>query len=114
MQRRRNSRRIPSSLINVSLLVDGYMTAHGELTDLSLQGAGLWTVVGFRIGDILDLRLESGEDLGSFFRSTVRVVWSRTAKSAHDRMRCGVCWAHLVAAERRSLGRFMAATCTER
>jgi hypothetical protein len=114
MQRRRYSRHLPKTSVAVALLVDGYMTAHGDLADLSLRGAGLWTVAGFRVGDVLDLHLAPRRDLGLSFRGTAEVVWSRPAKSANGRARCGVCWAHLASAERKSLGRFMAAICKNR
>jgi c-di-GMP-binding flagellar brake protein YcgR len=98
----------------VQLLVDGYLVAHGELADLSLGGASLWTTEGFRSGDTLEFHFEVEDARTRSFRTTARVVWSREALSADGRTRCGIRWAHLATAEEDQLEQLIASACAER
>jgi len=108
MFHRRTERRVPKVQIGVRCLVDGYVVACGEVMDLSVRGAGLWTQDAFNPGDSLELLLEVDQSLAPPFRSIARVVWSQESEA---RARCGVRWAFVRRSERRTLAEFIAAHC---
>ncbi len=114
MRERRSRRCVPRLPIGVRLLVDGYLVAHGELADLSIGGASLWTTEGFRSGDTLEFHFEVEDPRLRSFRTTAKVIWSRQAMSADGRMRFGIRWAHLASAEETRLKQLIASACAER
>jgi c-di-GMP-binding flagellar brake protein YcgR len=95
----------------VRFLVDGYVAAHGELADVSLDGASLWMGGGFHSGDTFELHFDCDDPAARSFRTMARVVWCRHALSADGRTRCGVRWDHIASAEQDQLQQFIATTC---
>jgi hypothetical protein len=114
MRERRVRRCVPTKRVGVNLLVDGYLVAHGELADVSLDGASLWMGEGFRSGDTFEFHFDPAEPVAPGFRTTAKVVWARTALSEDGRTRCGIRWAHLASAEVTRLSEFIASTCSKR
>ncbi len=113
MNDRQAVRHVPRTAIGAQLLVDGYVVGFGEVTDISLLGAGLRTADGLPHGEDLEVRLETDEPFVPTFRTSARVVWCHAAES-RGRIRCGVRWASNATIDEHPLKALIAATCPTR
>jgi hypothetical protein len=93
------------------LLVEGYVVAYGEVADLSVSGACLWTAGGLSAGDRLDLRLDPEDGLSRGVETAAWVVWSRRGIAGDLRTRCGLRWEEAPRPGQAALRAFIDAHC---